>query len=153
MDAQIGHEKTLTGLMPALAKTSLIYGMGMIDMGMAVSYEQLLMDAEFVRMFKRAEIGIEVNEDTLALDVITAVGPAGNYLSQRHTLKHMKKEISTAKLIDRKSYSLWEKEGSLDIVQRANIAAKRILAEHEPERLSPEIVKQLDAIIKEAESE
>ena len=63
MDAQIGHEKTLTGLMPALAKTSLIYGIGMIDMGMAVSYEQLLMDAEFVRMFKRAERGIEVNEE------------------------------------------------------------------------------------------
>lgn len=152
MDAQIGHEKTLTGLMPALAKTSLIYGMGMIDMGMAVSYEQLLMDAEFVRMFKRAERGIEVNEDTLALDVIAAVGPAGNYLSQRHTLKHMRKEISTAKLIDRKSYSLWEKEGSMDIVQRANLEAKRIFAEHQPERLAPEVTEKIDAIISDAEA-
>ena len=150
MDAQIGHEKTITGLMPALAKTSLIYGMGMLDMGMAVSYEQLLMDAEFVRMFKRAEQGIEVNEDTLALEVIAAVGPAGNYLGQRHTLKHMRKEISTAKLIDRKSYSLWEKEGSLNIVQRANKEAKRIFAEYEPERLAPEILEKIDAIISEA---
>lgn len=150
MDAQIGHEKTLTGLMPALAKTSLIYGMGMIDMGMAVSYEQLLMDAEFVRMFKRAEQGIVVNEDTLALEVISSVGPAGNYLSQRHTLKHMRKEISTAKLIDRKSYSAWEKEGSMDIVQRANNEAKRIFAEYEPERLTPEIIEKIDAIITEA---
>lgn len=151
MDVQIGHEKTLTGLMPALAKTSLIYGMGMIDMGMAVSYEQLLMDAEFVRMFKRAEQGIDVNEDTLALEVIAAVGPAGNYLGQRHTLKHMRKEISTAKLIDRKSYSLWEKEGSLDMVQRANKLARRIFAEHEPERIAPEILEKIDAIIAEAE--
>ncbi len=150
MDAQIGHEKTLTGLMPALARTSLIYGMGMIDMGMAVSYEQLLMDAEFVRMFKRAELGIQVNEDTIGLEVIAAVGPAGNYLSQRHTLKHMRKEISTAKLIDRKSYSVWEKEGSLDIVQRANIMAKRILAEHVPEQLAPEILEKIDVIIEAA---
>lgn len=150
MDAQIGHEKTLTGLIPALAKTSLIYGMGMIDMGMAVSYEQLLMDAEFVHMFKRAEQGIEVNEDTLALDVITAVGPAGNYLGQRHTLKYMRKEISTAKLIDRKSASLWEKEGSLNIVQRANKEAKRIFTEYEPERLDEEIQKKLDSIIEAA---
>lgn len=147
MDAQIGHEKTLTGLMPALAKTSLIYGMGMIDMGMAVSYEQLLMDAEFVRMFKRAEQGIEVNEDTLAQEVISAVGPAGNYLGQRHTLKHMRKEISTVKLIDRKSASLWEKEGSLDIVQRANKEAKRIFTKYEPERLAPELEQELDSII------
>ena len=151
MDAQIGHEKTLTGLMPALARTSLIYGMGMIDMGMAVSYEQLLMDAEFVRMFKRAEQGIQVNEDTIGLEVIAAVGPAGNYLNQRHTLKHMRKEISTAKLIDRKFYSLWEKEGSLDMVQRANKEARRIFAEYEPERLAPEICKKIDAIIAEAE--
>jgi trimethylamine--corrinoid protein Co-methyltransferase len=147
MDAQIGHEKTLTGLMPSLAKTSLIYGMGMLDMGMAVSYEQLLIDAEFVRMFKRAEQGIEVNEDTLALEVIAAVGPAGNYLGQRHTLKHMRKEISTAKLIDRKSYSLWEKEGKMDIVQRANKEAKRILAEHQSELLEPLILDKINTII------
>jgi trimethylamine--corrinoid protein Co-methyltransferase len=151
MDVQIGHEKTLTGLMPALARTSLIYGMGMMDMGMAVSYEQLLMDAEFVRMFKRAELGIQVNEDTIGLEVIAAVGPAGNYLNQRHTLKHMRREISTAKLIDRKSYSLWEKEGSLDIVQRANIMAKKILAEHHPEQLDPEIRRKVDIIVAEAE--
>jgi len=151
MDVQIGHEKTLTGLMPALARTSLIYGMGMMDMGMAVSYEQLLMDAEFVRMFKRAELGIQVNEDTIGLDVIAAVGPAGNYLNQRHTLKHMRREISTAKLIDRKSYSLWEKEGSLDIVQRANIMARKILAEHHPEPIAPEICSKIDAIIEAAE--
>ena len=153
MDAQIGHEKTLTGLMPALAKTSLIYGMGMIDMGMVVSYEQLLMDAEFVRMFKRAEKGIKVDEDTLALKVIEAVGPAGNYLGQVHTLKHMRNEISTAKLIDRKSHSTWEKEGSLDMVQRANKAARQIFESHEPERLSPDIIQILDAIIAEASLE
>ena len=150
MDAQIGHEKTLTGLMPNLAKTGLIYGMGMIDTGMAVSYEQLLIDAEFVRMFKRVEKGIVVNEDTLALEVIKAVGPAGNYLSQKHTLKHMRKEISTAKLIDRKSYAAWERDGCPDIVQRANKEAKRILSTHEPERLAPEIIEKMDGIIAKA---
>ena len=150
MDAQIGHEKTLTGLMPFLAGTSLIYGMGMMDMGIAVSYEQLLMDAEFVRMFKRAEQGITINEDTLALEVIKAVGPAGTYLGQKHTIKHMRSEISTAKLIDRKSYSAWEKEGSTDIVQRANKEAKKILAQHEPKWLAPEVIKAMDEIIAKA---
>ena len=37
MDVQIGHEKTLTGLMPVLAGVDLVYGLGMIDMGMAIS--------------------------------------------------------------------------------------------------------------------
>ena len=68
MDVQIGHEKTLTGLMPVLAGTDLIYGLGMIDMGMAISYEQFLMDAEFVRMFKRTEKPVMTDEDALALE-------------------------------------------------------------------------------------
>lgn len=151
MDVQVGHEKTLTGLMPSLAGTNLVYGMGMLDMGLAISYEQLLMDAEFVRMFKRAELGIEVNEDTLAVEVIKAVGAANTYLGQRHTLDHMRKEISTVKLIDRKSHSAWEKEGSPDMVRRANKEAKRILAEHEPERLAPEAIQEMDAIVAKAE--
>ena len=81
MDEQLAHEKTLTGLLPVLAGTDFIYGPGMIDMGMAVSYEQFLMDAEFIRMFKRMEKPVPTDEDALAVEVIKAVGPAGNYLS------------------------------------------------------------------------
>ena len=130
MDVQIGHEKTLTGLMPVLAGTDLIYGLGMIDMGMAVSFEQFIMDAEFVRMFKRTEKPVEVDEDALALDVIKAVGSAGNFLSQRHTLKHMRGEISDARLIDLRMRESWEKDGAKDMTQRAREEALRILAEH-----------------------
>ena len=153
MDSQIGHEKTLTGLMPTLANTSMIYGMGMLDMGMAVSFEQLLMDAEFVRMFRRAEKGIVVNDETLAVDVVKAVGPAGTYLNQRHTIKHMREEISKSKLIDRKSYSAWEKEGCKDLAKRANEMALKILAEYEPDRLPPEVLKKIDDIIEKAEAD
>ena len=83
-----------------LAGVDLVYGLGMIDMGMAISYEQFLMDAEFVRMFKRTEKEVMVDEDALALSVIKAVGPAGNYLSQRHTLAHKRDEISTTAFRD-----------------------------------------------------
>lgn len=147
MDVQIGHEKTLTGLMPVLAGTDLIYGLGMIDMGMAISYEQFLMDAEFVRMFKRTEKEVVVDEDALALDVIEAVGPAGNYLSQRHTLKHMRGEISTTRLIDRQMREKWEKDGAEDMPQRARALAREILANHRPESLSADVQKKIREII------
>lgn len=147
MDVQIGHEKTLTGLMPVLAGTDLIYGLGMIDMGMAISYEQFLMDAEFVRMFKRTEQEVVVDEDAIALDVIKAVGPAGNYLSQRHTLKHMKKEISSTKLIDRRMREGWEKDGAKDMPTRAHEEALKILAEHYAEPLTQEVQAKIKDII------
>jgi len=49
-DAQSGHEKTLTSLLPALAGANLIYGLGMLESGVTIDYAQLVMDAEFARM-------------------------------------------------------------------------------------------------------
>ena len=153
MDVQIGHEKTLTGLMPVLAGVDLVYGLGMIDMGMAISYEQFLMDAEFVRMFKRTEKEVAVDADALALEVIEAVGPAGNYLSQKHTLRHMCDEISTTELIDRRMRESWEKDGAKDMPQRAREKAKKILAEHRAEPLSPAVLQKFAEIMEREEKE
>lgn len=89
-DVQLGHEKTMTNMLPALTGSNVIYGMGMMEMGMTMSYEQLLADAEIVRMTRRILQGIPVNQDTMALDVIKAVGPANNYLAQKHTRKYMR---------------------------------------------------------------
>ena len=75
--------------------------MGMLEMGMTMSYEQLLIDQEIVKMIRRILQGIAVNKDTIALDVIKKVGPAGNYLGERHTLKYMRQELSTTTLINR----------------------------------------------------
>jgi trimethylamine--corrinoid protein Co-methyltransferase len=127
--------------------------MGMIDMGMTMSYEQLLIDAEIVRMIKRIGKGIVVNEETLALDVIKAVGPAGNYLGQMHTLKHMRNESSTTKLIDRRMRQSWENDGSKDIVERAREAAIKILENHKPIPLQEDVAAKIRLIIKEAEAE
>jgi trimethylamine--corrinoid protein Co-methyltransferase len=144
---QIGHEKTLTGIVPVLARTSMIYGLGMLDMGMAVSYEQLLIDSEFVRMFKRIEQGITVDADTLAVEVIKAVGPASNFLGQKHTRKHMHSEISTARLIDRRNHDVWLKDGGLDMVQRANIKARELYDTHRQVPLSDAQIAAMDNII------
>ena len=70
VDAQSGHEKTLTGLMPALADANLIYGLGMIESGMTFDFGQLVMDDEFAGMIKQCVGGIRVRDETLALDVI-----------------------------------------------------------------------------------
>lgn len=153
IDAQIGHEKTLTGVLPALAGSNIIYGMGMIDMGMTMSYEQILIDADIVKKIKRISQGVVVDEESLALDVIEAVGPAGNYLAQRHTLKHMKKELSVGGLMDRRMRQAWESDGAKDMAKRANETALEILNNHVPEPLALETSAKIREIIIEAESE
>jgi trimethylamine--corrinoid protein Co-methyltransferase len=143
----------MTGLLPSLAGSSFIYGMGMLEMGMTMSYEQLLIDAEIVKMIRRILQGIAVNDETLAVDIIKAVGPAGTYLSQRHTMKHMRKESSQTTLIDRRMYEGWEKAGSKDMYARANEEAKRILESHKPLPLPDAAAKAIRKIVEEAAGE
>jgi trimethylamine--corrinoid protein Co-methyltransferase len=147
----MGHEKTITGLIPALAGSNIIYGMGMIDMGMAMSYEQILIDADIVKKIKRAAQQIRVDEETLALETIKAVGPAGNYLAQKHTLKHMRRELSVGGLMDRRMRQAWLDDGAKDIAQRAKEEAVRIFHSHSPEPLEPDAAAKIREIVEATE--
>lgn len=153
IDAQIGHEKTLTAILPALAGSNIIYGMGMLEMGIVFDFSQLLIDAEIVRMIQRVLKGVTVNRETLALDTIKAVGPGGNFLTQDHTLRHFRREQSAAKLIDRTMRETWEAAGSSDLYTRANEAAIEIINHHQPLPLADDIVKGLADIVAAAEEE
>jgi trimethylamine--corrinoid protein Co-methyltransferase len=142
----------MTTILQAAAGRNVIYGMGMLEMGMTMSYEQLLIDAEIIRMTRKVLEGIDVNEATLAADLIKAVGPNGSYLSQKHTRAHMR-GISQARLIDRRMYEAWEREGGTDISERARQAAIEILETHRVEPLPGPVRKELDGIIAEARAE
>ena len=85
----MGHEKTLTGLIPALAGANLIYGPGMLESGITFDFAQLVLDSEFIRMIKHVIRGFTVDDESLAVDVIKSVGPSGDFISQKHTLQHM----------------------------------------------------------------
>jgi trimethylamine--corrinoid protein Co-methyltransferase len=127
--------------------------MGMIDMGMTLSYEQLLIDREIARMNKRILQGIRVNKDTLAVDLIKRIGPGGNYLAEEHTIQYMRQESSITKLIDRNMRQNWENAGSKDMLGRAKERAREILQNHQPLPLSPNILKKIREIVEEAEAE
>ena len=110
-DAQSGHEKTLTSLLPALAGANLIYGLGMLESGVTIDYAQLVMDAEFARMVKFCVPGIPVTDDTLSVDVIAEVGPFSDFLSHDDTYKGMRGQ-SRSTLIDRRVREEWAASGS-----------------------------------------
>jgi trimethylamine--corrinoid protein Co-methyltransferase len=152
-DAQAAHEKTLTALIPALAGANIIFGLGMLEMGITFSFGQLVMDCEFARMIKHAVRGIPVNDETLAVDVIGEVGPFKDFLSHDHTLTHMRATQSQPKLIDRRTREDWEKSGGTDLSQRAAEQARRILETHRPEPLPEGVLGQIRSIVDEAEAE
>ncbi len=152
IDAQTGHEKTITSLLPALLQPDIIFGMGFIEMGLTFSFTQLLIDAEFIKMLKRTTRGITINQDTLAVDIIHQVGPGKDFLAQKHTRKHMKNEQSAVELIDRNRRETWERLKHKDIADRAHEKAAVLLETHRPLELDSEVKKLIAGKIADAEN-
>ncbi len=142
----------MTALLPALAGANVIYGLGMLEMGITFDLAQLVLDNETAGMIKYAVNGIPVNDETLAIDVIQDVGIFGDFLGHVDTLKHMRSQSQT-QLINRTIRAKWEKMGSTDIYQRANQKVLHILDTHEPPPLSDSIRATIRSIISDAEDE
>ncbi|MCF8105659.1 MAG: trimethylamine methyltransferase family protein [Desulfohalobiaceae bacterium] len=151
-DVQVGHEKTLTGLIPALAGANMLYGLGMLESGITFDYGQLVLDCEFARMIKKTIQGFAVTDDSLALDVIREVGQFGEFLTHEHTFRGMRGQ-SRPELIDRRTRSAWENSGRPDIRERAMDKVRHILETHEPEPLPDGVREELRAIVAETEQE
>jgi len=135
-----------------LAGANLIYGLGMIEMGMTIDYGQMVMDNEFARMIKYLVQGIAVNDETLAVDVIKEIGVGKDFLSHASTYKHMRTQ-SQPKLIDRRMREDWQAAGGTDIYQRALEEARYILENHKPDPLADDVLAAIHAIVEEAEAE
>ncbi|NLH28050.1 MAG: trimethylamine methyltransferase [Syntrophomonadaceae bacterium] len=143
-DVQAGYEKATTALLCALAGSNYVHDCaGLIERGMTVSFAQYVIDNEINGMVMRAVRGIDVNTESLAVDVINKVGPAGNYIAEQHTLKYMRSEFFLPQVSDRQTYHRWKEQGEKDGWHRANEIAEKILANHKPTPIPAEIERQL----------
>ena len=106
IDVQLGMEKLGTGLLPALADTNMIVGMGLFADENAISLETLLIDHEVCGWINRARRGIDVNDDTTDISIIAQVGPGGDFVGTEHTMQHFRKEMFIPKIMDRGFLSL-----------------------------------------------
>lgn len=152
VDAQSGHEKTITGILPALAGANVIYGLGMLEMGITFDLAQLVLDHEIAEMILHSLRGIPVSDETLAVDVIKEMGIGKDYLAHGTTFQHMKSQ-SQARLIDRKMREDWEAAGSKDAYKRAHEEMLHLLETYRPPALTEDILATVRSIVDEAEKE
>ena len=150
LDAQSGHEFTLTAIIPALAGANLIYGVGMLDSALTWDYASAYLQNEFIDMILKVVNGIQITDETLAMDVIRDVGPAGEFITHEHTYNNFKK-LSNPKMMDRDNRENWEAAGSPDIAELAFEKSQDILKNYQPEPRSEKVQKELDSIYAEYE--
>jgi len=150
-DHQASLEGALWILLSAISGGNLIHDVGYIDNGLTACYEQIVVSNELIGMIRHLTRGIEVNEETMALDLIDEVGPGGEFLTSEHTLKHFRKNW-IPDLISRVPYENWVADGKKDLAKRANERIKHILETHIPRPLNVRLRNKLREIVTSMDS-
>jgi len=135
-----------------LAGANVIYGLGMLEMGITFDLAQLVWDHELAGLMLYTLKGVPVNDTTLAVDVIKEMGIGKDYLSHATTFEHMRSQSQTD-LVDRRMRDRWAELGSKDAYQRSREKTLKILEKYEPPQLSKEVLQKVRSIVVEAEKE
>jgi len=151
IDFQCAYEKSLGTLISALSGSNLHIFQG--GSGSELLYHPVLsvLDDDIAGWVGRFLQGAEVNDETLAIDLINEVGPIpGHYLNREHTRKWWRKEQFIPKVADRETYPVWIKSGKKDALALAKERVEEILATHKPKSLTPAEEQIVEDILKEA---
>lgn len=138
VDIQAAYESAMSSLLVAMSGANYIHDIaGLMEMDLTVSYEKLVMDNEILGMCQRVLRGIEVNDDTLATDLLIEKGPGGDYLVEEHSMQYMRSEFFMPQIANRDKREQMT-QGD-DALCRAKKAVERIRASEPPSKLPQDI--------------
>lgn len=130
--------------------------MGLLESGMLFDFGQLMLDSEIMRMVSFIVRGVDINDETLALDEIRMVGDDEqdkDFMMTPLTVKYMRKLQSNPEFFNRQNRRAWEEAGAPTCYDKAVEKAKDVLEKHKPDPLPEKVAKDLREIIVETEKE
>lgn len=128
VDLQSGWEDSFTALLATLGGITCLSGLSQLEFCLLVSPEKLVASNDLIGKFERLRRGIEVNDDSLAAALIAQIGPGGEYVSAKHTMRNFRKEAYfPSEVVDRRTRR--DGEEPKDTFQRAREKKEKLLAE------------------------
>ena len=151
IDFQSGYERAIPTLIIALSGAHCLVLHGGVYGELTYHPVQSILDDDIAGMVGRFIEGVQVNNDTLAIDLIEEVGPIpGHFLNKEHTRKWWKHEQFMPKVADRLAYPDWARTGKKSALDYAKERMEEILATHKPTPLTPSQEEEVERILKEA---
>jgi trimethylamine--corrinoid protein Co-methyltransferase len=151
LDSQAAIEASIQVLMAALCGSALVHDVGFLDGANIGSLDQLVMTDEIIGMTKRILRGVQVNAETIMLDLIEQIGPGGQYLTTRRSSALARKEVWLPTLLDRQPYDVWAERGSVSMEERVRQKTQKLLSTHQAPPLPQDILEQIGAVLQSVE--
>jgi trimethylamine--corrinoid protein Co-methyltransferase len=145
-DEQAGFEVSYYTQGVMFGGIDMSFSAGRLECGLLHSPVLLVFADEAIGMHRRFARGLEVNDMTLALDVIKEVGPGGFFVGHQHTRDHFR-ELWEPTLTSWEPRDLWESRGSTTMLERAKQKVTRLREEHVVQPLAPEVLAGMRAVI------
>jgi trimethylamine--corrinoid protein Co-methyltransferase len=150
-DAQAAAEKMMYLLLTALGGSKGVGGVGQLKESFC--YEQAVIDNEMAGYVKHLLKGADINEETLAVDLIVERGPGGNFMDADHTVAHLRECYYKPLIFYRKHLSEWLREDGRTALEHAHDRVEEILAREPVRYLTPEQEKAMDELLERARRE
>jgi trimethylamine--corrinoid protein Co-methyltransferase len=143
---QSAAEVATDPLLVALAGAEIVTGIGLRDTYTLLYPEAFILDDDLYHRARYSLMDMEVNPETLAVDVIDSVKPGGHFLSQKHTRKHMRTGLVRGVI-----HQLDDQGKYQNPAEYAREKVKWILDNHHPEPPSENVQKEINRILKNAD--
>ncbi|NPE27983.1 [trimethylamine--corrinoid protein] Co-methyltransferase [Methanococcoides sp. SA1] len=144
-DVQVGAERGLA-MLPALAGANLIMAGGVLDGGMTISLEQLVVDNDIFGTINHLLKGFDVTEENIRMNDIKKVGIGKHYLALASTRAGITGQ-SNPLTFDRNMRGPWENQGSKTALDLAHEKVEWILENHDPCGLDGDVVKEMNLFV------
>lgn len=154
-DFQAGFQKASNGIFSLLAGTSGVGGQGIVGADQGFSFEQLVIDNEWMSNYNYIMSGFEVSEETIGLDTIKEVGIGGDFVSEEHTVEHMRDSYRVSKLFTADTWEAFKRAGditTLDLAHQYVEVTTKGYKEMEPV-ISSSTYDEITRILNEGEKE
>ena len=136
--------------MSFMSRTDLSAWLGSRDLALSASLDQLVLDAEACEHARAYLRRFEMNNDSLAFDIIHKVGPGGHFLGEKHTIEHFRREIWSRELSDT---FILNPETKGSFVEKARAKVKEILSAYRVPLTKEDVHKEMEQILRNAEKD
>jgi len=148
---QAGIENLYGHILAVMTGADMSFGpSGMIEAVSLLDMRRILFDREILQAIDIVTDGIEVNDDTLAFDMVREVGPRGMFLVEPRTAKELRK-LWPPSILFEKPRSPGERYR--DPVEVAHEAIDWILKNHRPTPLPEDVRRELRRIVAAADQD
>jgi trimethylamine--corrinoid protein Co-methyltransferase len=137
-DAQAAYESMMSLWGAVMGGANLVlHAAGWLNGGLTASFEKLIIDAEMLQMMQAYCEPFDVTRDTLAMEAVKDVGPAGHYFGTKHTLDRYETAFYSPLLSNWDNYDTWVERGRETAPRKANRIWKQLLAEYQQPSIHP----------------